>query len=97
MIREVIEDDKLELKLKDGKLLKGPGKAMVAAMVIKANAGDVPAATFLAKYGYGDKLDVTSNDQTLTSPTIVATKELADDFASYLKDKTKAVEPPVDN
>lgn len=94
MIREVLEDPDLELKLKDGKVLKRPGKAMVAAMVIKANSGDVPAATFLAKYGYGDKLDVTSNDQTIASPTVVATRELADDFANYLKEKTKAIENP---
>lgn len=85
-----MEDDNLEIKLKDGSLLKAPGKAMVAAMTIKANAGDVPAATFLAKYGYGDKLDVTSNDQTIAQPSIVASKELADDFATYLLEKTKA-------
>jgi hypothetical protein len=92
MIRDMLEDENLELKLKDGTLLKNPGKAMIGVMTIKANAGDVPAATFLAKYGYGDKLDVTSNEQTIAQPSIVASKELADDFATYLLEKTKARE-----
>lgn len=44
---------------------KSAGNAIVIAMIIQALGGDVKAATWLRKTGYGDKLDLTNSDRNL--------------------------------
>src|ERR1041384_4777460 len=41
---------------------KNFGTAIIIAMQINATKGDTKAATWLRKTGYGDKLDITTND-----------------------------------
>lgn len=89
LIKAMVEDDDYKIKLEEGKWLKKPGKAIVQAMTIKAYKGDVQAATWLAKYGYGDKTDITSNGETIThNPS--DSLALAQGFAAYLLQQTKA-------
>lgn len=60
-IREMLEDENFELKLKDGSILKGrPIHAIIKTAIAKAMSGDMRAFDMLAKYGYGMKLDITS-------------------------------------
>lgn len=100
-IRKLVENDKAVIQLENGKYLKNPGKLIVEAMSIKAQRGDVAAATWLAKYGYGDKQDITSNGESLNTTPLQVSSEIASDFASYLMNKTKVViegeivEPPM--
>lgn len=44
---------------------KNFGNAIVVAMQVKAASGDSKAATWLRKTGFGDKLDITSNDDNI--------------------------------
>lgn len=44
---------------------KNAGFAIVATMIIQAMGGDVKAATWLRKTGFGDKLDLTNSDRNL--------------------------------
>ena len=68
-IREAIEDATYKQKLEDGQLIaEMPVKAIVSALIAKAIAGDYKAIDLLAKYGYGTKMDVTSDDKPLPVP-----------------------------
>jgi hypothetical protein len=68
-IREMLEDDTFEQKLTNGQLIKGaPAEAIIRTLITKAVAGDMRAFNLLAKYGYGTKLDVTSDYEPLPSP-----------------------------
>lgn len=63
-IKEMLEDDNFELKLKDGSILKGrPVEAIIKTAVAKAVSGDMRAFDMLGKYGYGTKLDLTSDGE----------------------------------
>lgn len=58
-IKEMLEDENFELKLKDGSILKGrPVEAIIKTAVAKAVSGDMRAFDMLGKYGYGSKIDV---------------------------------------
>lgn len=62
-IQNLLNDEKFEAMLADPregwKTYKGaPVKAILKALAIKAMAGDVKAFDALAKYGYGQKLEL---------------------------------------
>lgn len=88
-IRDMVENDKAVVKLESGKYIKNPGRIVVEAMTIKASRGDVAAATWLAKYGYGDKTDITTNGESVNPTTLQVSASMATDFAAWLSDKTK--------
>lgn len=56
-IREMLNDDDFELKLKDGSILKGrPINAIIKTAIAKGVSGDTRAMEWLAKHGYGEKI-----------------------------------------
>lgn len=72
LIREVVADidwenttlkNKAEIKEKFG---KNGWKAIVYVAVTKAITGDTKAMDWLAKNGYGTKLDITTDDEPIT-------------------------------
>ena len=71
IIRELADDidwDKTTLKNKDelkARYGKNGFKAVVYVALTKAMTGDVRAMDWLAKNGYGDKLDITTDGQAL--------------------------------
>ncbi len=68
-IREMMDDDSFELKLENGSILKGaPVNAIITVLFTKAISGDLKAIDLLGKYGYGTKLDLTSDDRPLPTP-----------------------------
>ena len=63
-IQEMLNDPDFELKLKNGKILKGrPMDAILQTAIAKAVSGDMRAFDMLGKYGYGTKLDITSEGE----------------------------------
>lgn len=80
--------DTLELKK------KFQGRTAFEAISIvaqaQAMAGDNQAREWLRKAGYGDKMDITTNDESLNTPVSMLPQEIATDFAAYLLEKTKA-------
>jgi len=69
LIQELMEDDSFEYKLKDGSVLSGaPIRAIITTLIIKALDGDMRAFDLLSKYGYGNKVDLTSNFSELPVP-----------------------------
>ena len=63
-IQEMLNDPDFELKLKDGSIIKGrPMEAILKTAVAKAVSGDMRAFDMLGKYGYGTKLDITSEGE----------------------------------
>lgn len=69
LVQELLDDSKLADKLlskKPGWWDQLPGKnaghAIIVAMMISAMGGDVKAATWLRRTGYGDKLELGSGD-----------------------------------
>lgn len=68
-IQEMLNDPDFELKLKDGTILKGaPIKAIIKTAIAKGVSGDMRAFDILGKYGFGTKLDVTTNGKELPTP-----------------------------
>jgi hypothetical protein len=68
-IRELLEDETFEQTLADGTLIKGaPIKAIIMTLLTKGVAGDLKAIDLIGKYGYGTKLDLTSDDKPLPTP-----------------------------
>lgn len=68
-IQEMLNDPDFELKLKDGTILKGaPLAAIIKTAVAKAVSGDMRAFDILGKYGFGTKLDLTTNGKELPTP-----------------------------
>lgn len=63
------------------KEVKGaPVKAIIRALIIKAMDGDVKAFDALGKYGYGTKMDVTTNGKDLPTPILGGlTKDVSTD------------------
>lgn len=65
-IQDLLNDEEFTLEnfLFNGKQFKGaPIKAIVTVAIMQALQGDQKWATWLAKYGYGDKLDITSKGE----------------------------------
>ncbi len=91
-IQEMLNDDSFSTYLtdaKDGwKEYKGaPIKAIVKTAMIKAIQGDVKAADWLAKYGYGAKLTLANDEENpITSPVDPG---LAAKWVDFLKDSTQ--------
>lgn len=62
-IQNMLNDPKFELKLKDGSVLKEvPIKAIIKTAIAKSVSGDTRAMEWLAKHGYGDKLNIEVTD-----------------------------------
>ena len=62
-IQEALTDENFELKLKDGSILKEmPIKAIIKTAVAKSVSGDTGAMEWLAKHGYGEKINLEIND-----------------------------------
>ena len=55
-----------------------PAELIIEVMTRKAIDGDVRAATWIAKYGYGDKLDVTTYDKDFSPLVIYRPEKLPD-------------------
>lgn len=84
IIKELADDmdwSKTTLKNKD-ELAKTYGKngfkAMVYVALTKAMTGDTKAMEWLAKYGYGQKLDITSNENDLFNMSELTIKVVKD-------------------
>ncbi len=75
-IQEMMGDETFIHKLANGKTKKeAPVKAIVKTLIIKAVDGDYKAIDLLAKYGYGSRLDLTSNFHELPTPILVGIME----------------------
>ena len=62
-IQDMLTDPNFELKLKDGTILKEmPIKAIIKTAVAKSVSGDTRAMEWLAKHGYGEKLNLEVTD-----------------------------------
>jgi hypothetical protein len=62
-IQEALTDENFELKLKDGSILREmPIKAIIKTAVAKSVSGDTRAMEWLAKHGYGEKLNLEVTD-----------------------------------
>lgn len=80
IVREILNNENLLDKISQKKpayFAELPEKnglnAVATAMLIKALSGDKPAADWLVKTGWGDKLDITSGDERITvAPVIIS-------------------------
>lgn len=77
LVQQLLDDTALAEKLLSKKPgwwgnlpSKNAGHAIVVAMMISAMNGDVKAATWLRRTGYGDKLDLTSDGKRVKSVAI---------------------------
>jgi hypothetical protein len=62
-IQEALTDENFELKLKDGTIMKEmPIKAIIKTAVAKSVSGDTRAMEWLAKHGYGEKINLEVTD-----------------------------------
>jgi hypothetical protein len=65
-IQNMLNDPDFELKLKDGSIIKGqPIEVIMKVAISRAVSGDIRFLEWLAKYGYGQKLDLTTNGQSI--------------------------------
>lgn len=92
-IQELLNDEEFEAILIDSKKgaveFKGaPLKAIIMTARHKAVQGDDKAREWLAKYGWGQKLQL-SNDPENPINTPVASPELVNEFVEFLKNKGK--------
>ena len=88
VIQELMDNDDFELKLKDGKTLKGrPSKKLVEVMYGLAVSGNTKAADWLAKYGYGQKMEIEHSGEITNGEN---NPELAQQFSEFLKKQTKS-------
>lgn len=79
-IQEMLNDEDFETMLLDSRKgmveFKGaPLKAIIKTAVFRASQGDDKAREWLAKYGYGTKLDVTSDGEKLEGLVIIKTND----------------------
>lgn len=91
-IRNLLNDENFEILLtkpyKNSTKFKGaPAKAIVLTAIHKAVDGDHRWADWLAKYGYGTKIEL-SNDPD-NPVTISADKSIVDSFLASLKNGTR--------
>ena len=88
LIREIgenIEWDKTTLKNKEQmKALYGNNgwKAIVYVAMTKSMAGDAKAMEWLAKHGYGQNIDITSNGETIKGAIIEFAQKPTDDTSA---------------
>jgi hypothetical protein len=99
IIKELADDidwDKTTLNNKDElkeKYGKNGFKAVVYVALTKAMTGDTRAMDWLAKYGYGQKLDITSNENDLfnmSELTIKIVKDRVDDTGNTEPETTNS-------
>lgn len=78
-IQEMMDDPGFIIGAKDKKNIIGkPIKAILGTLINKALSGDVRAFELLAKYGYGSKVDVTSDNAALPVPILTDYASLDD-------------------
>lgn len=89
VVKKILEDEKLVDKVlgkKPGWWEELPKKdaahGIVVAMAIKALSGDKDAAKWLRETGFGNKLDVTSDDKPLPTPILGVPHVPSDDSAA---------------
>lgn len=71
-IKNMLDDPDFEVKLKDGSIMKGqPIEAIMKVAIARAISGDIRFLEWLAKYGYGQKLDVNINDNLFNTDKLV--------------------------
>lgn len=90
-IQNMMNDEKFELFVTDPKVgykkYEGaPVKAIVTVALTKAAAGDTKWADWLAKYGFGTKLELANNPD---NPITSIDPQTAAEFAAFLKNKNK--------
>lgn len=62
-IQEALVDPNFEIKLKDGSILREmPIKAILKTAIAKSISGDTRAMEWLAKHGYGEKIQIELSD-----------------------------------
>jgi hypothetical protein len=87
MIQNYLNEDIEPENLDPKKVGKTRMAALVATAYIKADGGDNKWAEWLARYGYGTKMEVQHSGEIATGNN---DPELAKDFTEYMKAKTKA-------
>lgn len=93
VIQNLLEKEDYEVILNNHTLVRGtPSRRLAEAMYKLSLEGNVKAAEWLAKHGYGDKIsieaDITTNGETLNQPV---TPELVEKWHTFIKDQTKDV------
>lgn len=91
-IQDLLNDDEFEANILDAKKgmveYKGaPVKAIVQVAVAKAINGDDKAREWLAKYGFGTKLELANNPDNPITPS--ADMDMVKQFVMMAKDQTK--------
>lgn len=98
VIQELMEDENFELKLKDGKILKGtPSRHVSETMYKLAVSGNTKAADWLARHGYSETKAPegnTYNTQINVSEATPRGAKLVDNFMTYIASETKAPDEP---
>lgn len=95
-IQEMMNDDEFEARLLDPKGgfidFKGPAlQAIIMTARHKASNGDEKAREWLAKYGWGTKLDLTTGGKPMPAPIFGGTANLpADDSVQEDSEPTQA-------
>lgn len=74
-IRDMLNDESFVTLIRDHKLgykeYKGaPMKAILEVLVMKSMQGDLKAFELLCRFGYGNKLDITSLDEKVGMPIL---------------------------
>lgn len=70
-IREMLENEEFIICSSNTVLLRSsPIKVIVSVLIEKAITGDLKAFDLLAKYGYGNKIDITLDDTLLPTPIL---------------------------
>jgi len=78
-IRELMENEGFEHKLENGTIVhEAPVQAIVHVLIQKALRGDMKAFDLLGKYGYGSRIDITSEDRPLPTPIMGGLSRLSD-------------------
>lgn len=93
-IQDLLNDEEFDTWLQHPKegfvQFKGaPIKAIVMTAVRKATAGDDKAREWLAKYGYGQKLQLSNDPDNPVSTNVPVTPELMQDWQEFLAQKSK--------
>lgn len=88
-IQNALNDENFELKLKDGSILKEmPIKAIIKTAIAKSVSGDTRAMEWLAKHGYGEKLNVEMQNPISLIVEKYGTKGKVDDLPSTTEPKS---------
>ena len=72
---EEFDWSKVPIKQKEAaQAIGSPWRAIVYTAIAKAYSGDMRAAEWLRKSGYGDKLDVTSGGKLISQPPLIVSE-----------------------